>query len=159
MACDTWYFAYGSNLDPSRKKQRTGKIREAIRCRLLGWRFAFNKRCDDGSVYANIVPDANKEVWGVIYRCTPQALAQMDVFEGVRTGHYSRCAIKVVIDEGNEVEAVAYVAKPAFVQCDGVPTQDYLACILAGARYHNLPEEYVSWIESTGTQPRTETAP
>jgi len=157
MAGDTWYFAYGSNLLTDQKGRRTGMIRQAMRCRLVGWRFAFNKQSDNGSVYANIVPDENAEVWGVIYRCNPQALVQMDVYEGVSSGHYSRVAINVVTDDGNDIEAVTYVAGPAYQGQDGIPSRDYLARILTGARCHNLPTEYVSCIEANGTVSRTET--
>ena len=43
---DYWHFAYGSNLDPTRKEDRTGLIRKdepPKRARLPNYRFAFNK--------------------------------------------------------------------------------------------------------------------
>ena len=63
MNKDQWYFAYGSNLFINQKERRTGRIRQAVRCRLPGFRFAFNKRGNGGQVYANIVPDDAAEVW------------------------------------------------------------------------------------------------
>jgi hypothetical protein len=44
MKHDKWYFAYGSNLFIDQKEQRTGRIRQAVCCRLAEYRFAFNKR-------------------------------------------------------------------------------------------------------------------
>ena len=87
MNDDQWYFAYGSNLDIDQKQARTKGIRQAVRCRLRGYRLACNKRGRNGDVYANIVPDAAAEVWGVIYLCCPDALLKMDRCEGVE----SRC--------------------------------------------------------------------
>jgi hypothetical protein len=45
---DKWYFAYGRNLDVHQKTLRTRRIRQALRCRLPGYRFAFNKRGEEG---------------------------------------------------------------------------------------------------------------
>ena len=52
MGDDVWYFAYGSNLDPTRKERRTGQIREELddkpkRVRLQNYCFAFNKIKDE----------------------------------------------------------------------------------------------------------------
>jgi gamma-glutamylcyclotransferase len=99
MTRDRWYFAYGSNLLPDQKQRRTGTIREVKRCRLLGWRLAFNKRGNDGAFYANIVGHETEEVWGVIYRCNPHALSQMDDYEGVCGGHYCRVAGRQIHDD------------------------------------------------------------
>ena len=48
MNGDQWYFVYGSNLFTDQKEDRTGCIRQSIRCRLPGFRFTFNKRGNGG---------------------------------------------------------------------------------------------------------------
>ena len=146
---DVWYFAYGSNLWREQKKRRTGAIREARVARLTGYRLAFNKRgSEPGQVYANIVPEPEAEVYGVIYRCSPEALHRMDRWE---VG-YRRHPVEAVTRSGETVEAVAYVAEPEWVCDEQAPNPDYLERILRGAREHGLPEEYVRWIEALGAE-------
>jgi gamma-glutamylcyclotransferase len=147
MNSDQWYFAYGSNLFVEQKVERTGRIRQAIRCRLKGYRFAFNKR-GTGQIYANIVPDVTAEVWGVVYLCNPDAFREMDKREGVAGGHYKRLPVTVEHDSGEKVDAVAYVAGEMFVCDPGKPKDEYLNKIISGARHHALPEEYVMMIEA-----------
>lgn len=144
---DQWYFAYGSNLATDQKENRTGPIRKARRVRLGGWRIAFNKRGSDGTGKANVVPDKTGAVWGVIYRCSPAALDEMDRHEGVSGGHYHRRHVRVQCESGNGVDAVTYVAGESFVDNGLVPSPDYLATVLRGARSHRLPEEYIHEIE------------
>ena len=66
-------------------QKRTGEVREPQVCRLVDYRFPFNKRKGDGPIYANIVQQSGAEVWGVIYRCSPNAMAELDKSEGVKT--------------------------------------------------------------------------
>lgn len=150
MTEDTWYFAYGSNLSMDRKECRTGRIRAADVACLPGYRLAFNKRGGNGEVYANIVPDADAEVWGVIYRCSPEAMDELDRCEGVEGGHYTREPVEVITESGNTVLAVAYVAGPDHICEDGRPSDRYLSLILDGARQHGLPKEYVRRIQMLG---------
>ena len=102
MNSDQRYFAYGSNLFVNQKETRTGRIRQAVRARLKGYRFAFNKRGSGGQIYANIVPDDTGEVWGVVYLCNPEAIRSMDQCEGVAGGHYKciRVAVEKDTDRG-----------------------------------------------------------
>ena len=92
-AGDSWYFAYGSNLDIDQKELRTGMSRHAEVCRLPGYRFVFNKRGSNGQRFANIVPDRSADVWGVAYLCNRADMEEMDKFEGVGAGHYVRMAV------------------------------------------------------------------
>jgi gamma-glutamylcyclotransferase (GGCT)/AIG2-like uncharacterized protein YtfP len=147
MSKDQWYFAYGSNLFIDQKEERTGRIRKAIRCRLPGFSFAFNKRGDGGQVYANIVPDDSAEVWGVVYLCNPKAIVEMDRYEGVASGHYERIPVTVEAESGEKVEAITYVAGDDFICEAAKPSSEYLHKIVSGALHHCLPIEYVSKIE------------
>ena len=149
---DHWYFAYGSNLATDQKEHRTGRIREAKRARLDGHRIAFNKRGRDGTGKANIVPDSDRTVWGVVYRISSEALDKMDKHEGVAGGHYSRNAVRVRCESGDETAAVTYVAGHAFLDDSLTPAPNYLQNILRGARDHNLPEAYIREIEEAACQ-------
>ncbi len=146
-AADSWYFAYGSNLSVRRMEGRTGETHPAKIARLADHRFAFNQRCGDGPVHANIVPQPDAVVWGVIYRCSPRALERLDEYEAVAEGQYERLAVTVFLEDGTPVSAMAYIAGTACTSEEGRPTAEYLAQVVNGAREHGLPQGYVRWIE------------
>jgi gamma-glutamylcyclotransferase (GGCT)/AIG2-like uncharacterized protein YtfP len=149
MTADYSYFAYGSNLDPKRKELRTGVIREALRAKLPGYRFVFNKLGTDGSGKANIVQDETSEVWGVVYRCSPKAMKILDRYEGA-PDHYRRHTVHVILESGKEREAIAYIACPKYLREGLKPTPTYLNHILEGARKHNISPDYIRAIELLG---------
>lgn len=144
---DSWYFAYGSNLNIGQKTSRTGSIRRSIPCKLLGYRLAFNKRGNNGSVYANIIPEMGSTVWGIAYLCSPSALSAMDRYEGVSEGHYLQCDVELVSQSGEILRAVTYIAGSAHVCEDGSPADEYLNLIVEGAVSHGLPEDYIESIK------------
>lgn len=134
-----WNFAYGSNMDPVRLKQRcTDKgvpILERIAGHLSGWRLVFNKRRRDhpGQGVANVIEDRSGLVEGTLNRMPPAGLDLLDVDEGVGTGQYQRRNVQVVrVDSGVAVSAVMYVALPAVVATDLRPPRWYLEHLLAG---------------------------
>lgn len=141
---DRWYFAYGRNLSLDRKRERTGNIRQAIRCRLPDFQFKFNKRGDGDRVYANIVPIRGETVWGVSYLCDATAVEALNRCEGFGLGHYRQLAVSVLTDNDELIEAFAYAANDAFVCQPAPPSPDYLNDILTGARQHRLPPDYIS---------------
>ena len=144
---DQWYFAYGSNLLIDQKVERTGQFRQAVRCCLEGFRFAFNKRGNGGQIYANIIPDDAARVWGVIYLCDPKAIEEMDRYEGVSNGHYEQISVMVKNNSGENVEAITYVAGEVFLCDPGKPKAEYLRKIVSGARHHELSDAYIKQIE------------
>lgn len=150
MGDDTWYFAYGSNMSIERMKDRTGAIRQHITSRLKGFRLVFNKRADDGGVFANFEPNESSEVWGVAYLCDPKAMKTLDRKEGVTGGHYKRIKIQVEGSAGELIRCVTYVAGDKFVCEAAAPAKDYLQHLLDGARDHNLPSLYIDFIKELG---------
>jgi cation transport regulator ChaC len=147
---DQWYFAYGSNLARDQKVSRSGPIREKRRAQLNGYRIAFNKRGIDGTGKANIVPEPGVIVWGVVFRCTPNALREIDRFEGVSGGHYFRKMVRVRVDGGENLDAVTYLAGNTFIDDSLSPNPKYLQTVLQGAREHDLPEDYICAVEMMG---------
>jgi cation transport regulator ChaC len=146
---DVWYFAYGSNLSRARMEERTGRIRQAVRCFLPDFRLAFNKRASKpGEIYANIIPSEGDRVWGVTYLCGQGAMEKLDKCEGVSGGHYYRKSVEVIVDDGSIFSAIAYIAGEDFVIAESRPSDEYLNHILNGARKHELPEAYIEQIKS-----------
>jgi gamma-glutamylcyclotransferase (GGCT)/AIG2-like uncharacterized protein YtfP len=142
------YFAYGANLEPRRFRRRCPGVTAIGRARLPGHRLAFTRysRPERGGV-ADIVADADAEVWGVLWEMDERCVAALDDFEGVPQA-YRRESVRVIDDGGAEHEAMAYVANRTG---SFPPSSQYLSVIVAGARAHGLPEAYVAALEEQGT--------
>jgi gamma-glutamylcyclotransferase (GGCT)/AIG2-like uncharacterized protein YtfP len=102
--------------------------------RLPGYRFVIVR-----AGYAGLDPDPAAEVYGVLWGLTPANVAALDAFEGVAEGLYRKAVFS--IDGG---PALVYV--PAD-QSRGKPAPAYLAAVVAAARSHGLPDEYVKELE------------
>jgi len=135
------YFAYGSNMDPDRMKERGVNFSKREHAILEGWRLEFNKvssrNLKEG--YANIVRDENSIVEGVLYEITDSDLKVLDRYEGYPS-HYERIKVVVRMDSGEKVEAVTYIAKPDKVKDGLKPSREYLSHLLKGCDL--LSEEY-----------------
>ena len=155
-----WYFAYGSNMDPARLRERCTDrgvaIRERIAGRLAGWRLAFNKqrRQRPGEGVANVIEDPAGVVEGTLNRMAPSGLDLLDVHEGVSLGQYRRHDVRVLrADSGIAVEAIMYVARPEVV-ADGLrPARWYLDHLLAGGDM--LSPQYRGWLAATAVADRS----
>jgi len=145
---DRWYFAYGSNMSIDRKTIRTGTIRQAEVVCLKGYRLAFNKRANKvKEVYANIIPSPEDVVWGVAYRCNPEAIDQLDGCEGVSGGHYQRQQVDLKTLDGDTLQAEVYIAGEDHVVEETQPSDDYFGHLLEGAENHHLPDDYIVMIK------------
>jgi cation transport regulator ChaC len=144
-----WYFAYGSNMhDSAFRERRRMRAVEWRAGRIIGYRLRFNLegRPKGKAAPANICPDADAEVWGVMYRITRRDLLRLNSTEGVPgRGYRPACLVAEDID-GNQVPVVAYsaVGKPS----DGTPSLRYITLLREGARAHGLPPEWVRYLDS-----------
>ena len=153
-----YQFAYGSNMDSNRLKQKEGIehiLNNARRARLNNWEFGFTKKGKDGGK-ANIIRNDGRIVWGLLIQLTPKEVEIMDRSEGTgtRIPHYVKESIEVTTDDGIQHECKVYIANSHPERFDerGVhPSKEYLQHILDGAHEHNLPEEYVRLLQSLGT--------
>lgn len=146
---DRWYFAYGSNLSRERMIRRTGPIAAARVAKLNDFRLAFNVTDAAGEErYANIVPAPGELVWGVVYWCSPAAMEELDKYEEVEIGCYTREWIDIEAANGEHLRAEVYIGGKRFIVPDGrPPSQWYLGIVLSGAREHALPVDYICAIE------------
>ncbi|MEW6574370.1 MAG: gamma-glutamylcyclotransferase family protein [Bacillota bacterium] len=146
MSAETvWYFAYGSNMDAARMRERlkdVGGWQERVPAVLTGWRLAFNKVAGQNPHhgFANIVPAAGEKVEGCLYRLPEAALEALDRYEGV-PDHYVRREVTVKRrDTGESLAAVTYVAQSERVREGLKPSREYLQHLLAGEEC--LSQEY-----------------
>ena len=151
----TWYFAYGSNMDPVRLFDQRLAPRgvprgERVAGRLRDWRLVFDKpaRLLKGAAAANLVPAEGEVVHGTLNALPDAGFDVLDIYEGVADRQYERRTIRVVRgDTGEEVEAIVYVA---LLQGEGLkPQRAYLDCLLASRDL--LPPDYWERLAATPT--------
>ena len=103
------YFAYGSNMNPERMKQRIGWSPPSRGAVLQDYQLMFDKQSNDGGK-ANIHPLKGESVEGVLYQLAEKDLLSLDGFEGVSTGDYAREKLEVSINGDGKCLATAYIA-------------------------------------------------
>jgi len=142
------YFAYASNMEPRRFQRLCPGGTFVGPARLPGRRLAFSRYSRQrrgGST--DIVPDAEAEVWGVLYEVSEADLETLDRSEDVPAA-YRREAVVVEDAEGHERQAVTFVANRTG---DFLPHPDYLRLIVEGAEARALPPAWIRHLESIKT--------
>ena len=139
-----WYFAYGSNLDPGtflgRRRMRPLETRVGV---LAGFELRFDLPVGPGERgVANVAPREGESVWGVAYRLSHPDAERLDRSEGVHRGGYLRLEVEVRDSAGAALSAFTYHSGRGVA--GRKPSRRYLGLILAGARHHGLPAEYVA---------------
>ncbi|MBM4269165.1 MAG: gamma-glutamylcyclotransferase [Deltaproteobacteria bacterium] len=140
-----WYFAYGSNLDPGtflgRRRMRPSESCTAI---LRGYRLVFDLPIGDGERgCANVVAAPDALIHGVAYRLTAAEARRLDATEGVPRA-YQRLDVELERSGGETLAAFTYLS--SFRRGDCKPSERYLNLLLAGARHHGLPQEWIDWL-------------
>jgi cation transport regulator ChaC len=144
-----WYLAYGSNMHESAFRERRRMVPMEWRVgRVKGYRLRFNLdgRPPGKAAPANICPDPDAEVWGVLYRIRRRDLLRLDATEGVPGRHYRHVWVAAEDPDGNIVTAVAYMARGK--DADGFPSFRYISLLRAGARAHGLPDDWLRFLDS-----------
>ena len=141
------YIAYGSNLHPLRLAERVPSARAVDVVEMPGHRLAFHKRSVDGSAKCHMYTDEVRHLtaYGVLYEFHVDHKAHLDAAEG--PGYRERIAGYPV--NGETYRSFTYVARPTHIAPDLVPYRWYKDLVLAGARYHGFPGEYIASIEAT----------
>ena len=127
------YFAYGSNMNPARVRERGLVVRTMLAGRLPGYSLRFDKQSAAhlGTGHANLVRDFAEKAEGVLYELVSEAeILKMDPFEHAPI-NYGRDVVEVETHRGL-VPAWTYFANDAVRVPDARPEQAYLAHLLAG---------------------------
>jgi hypothetical protein len=158
------YFAYGSNLNPAQMLEFAPGHQVVGLAALRDHRLVFPRYSERwGGGTASVAHAHGQTVWGMLYEIGEDDLTNLDRREGFRApgnqhNSYDRELLTVELERADDgsvprrVRASAYVARPSN---PSPPSRRYLDTILAGARHHRLPEEYVERLEDheTGTEP------
>lgn len=143
-------FAYGSNMLTRRLSERVPSARPVTVAILSGYELRWHKVSQDRSGKCDVVkvdtPQA--KFVGVVHEILVSEKADLDAAEGLGNGYAEK---QVTLEaEGGEVQAQTYYATN--VESSQVPYTWYKALVLAGARQHGLPEEYISAIEAVAAK-------
>ena len=145
-------FAYGSNMLSARlrERKRCPSAKPLCVAELNGFMLRWHKRSKDGSGKCDIVSVSSPKahVFGVLYRVAVSERCALDKAEGLGKG-YAKICINVVC-KGGPKTAEAYQATD--IDQSRRPYSWYRALVVAGAREHRLPEEYISQLEAVATQ-------
>ncbi|WP_315720146.1 MULTISPECIES: gamma-glutamylcyclotransferase family protein [unclassified Bradyrhizobium] len=143
------YFAYGSNMLTARLRERMPSCKPIGVATLQGYELRFHKRSRDKSGKCNaFAVGNNKAVIGVLFSFDPAERGKLDEAEGVGGG-YEHSMVTVTNDKGRRRKVLTYIATPNYIDDTLKPYGWYRDLVLAGAREHGLPPEYIAeYIES-----------
>jgi hypothetical protein len=142
-----WYFAYGSNMCPSTFLERRAlKPLATQRGWVDGLRLCFDIPIGPGERgVANLSEDAAARTHGVAYFLTLDDAERLDRTEGVAGGLYYRAPVDIVTDAG---ALNGFTYRSAMTTTGRKPSARYLDLLLAGARFHALPDEWLQVLEA-----------
>ena len=140
MVMEIPYFAYGSNMNLEQMARRCPGAQLGSRARLSGWRYFIN-----GNGYAGIEEFSGSEVWGCLWSLNSRHWEALDEYEGVDGGYYEKKILKVERDSGNEeIDAWVYLSNDYDY---GIPSSEYQAIVIRGAKDVNLSKSYIPVLE------------
>jgi gamma-glutamylcyclotransferase len=143
-----WYFAFGANMHHSAFRERRGmRPLDWQPGRVRGYRLRFNLegRPKGRAAPANLFPDRQAEVWGVLYKITRRDLLRLDATEGVPGPRYRPLWIESEDIDGKPLRAVTYIADGK--ETDGNPSLRYLTLLRDGACAHGLPKHWIRFLD------------
>jgi gamma-glutamylcyclotransferase (GGCT)/AIG2-like uncharacterized protein YtfP len=145
------YFSYGANMDLETMRQHCPRARVLGRATLMRHRWFIME-----SGYASVKRDAHSAVHGLLYDLPFADIPALDRYEDVGRGLYQKITQPVVRDGAAPMRALLYVGTSTK---DGTSAPAYLETILAAARAHNFPAQYIAHVASFGAVGETGGAP
>lgn len=143
------YSAYGSNMFSKWLQDRCPSAHpKAVAC-VDDRTLMFSKRSIDGSGKATISRAEGQHVFGVIFTLEERDRPALDNAEGAGKG-YDRLEDFLVHEPsaGKPERVLTYIANATHIDSSLEPYDWYIALVLARAREHSLPAEYVSVLEN-----------
>ena len=136
------YFAYGSNMSTNRLASRLGAARPVGRAHLAHFELAWNKPGADGSGKANVRARVGTSTWGVLFALERREWPLLDRFEPgyARESH--------IVRDTTGLERSAQLYRWRRDAPNRLPTPEYLALVVAGAKEHGIPADEIARIES-----------
>ena len=141
-----YYFAYGSNLPYLRMLDRTSNdVMLKGKFAWAGYRLTFTKRSVDGSGKCTVTASTRDQVvWGAIYQLTLSDKKKLVKAEG---GYHEQSLLMPI--DGVQQAGFTFVADQNQVDPSLSPYSWYKRLVLAGAREHGFPADYITAIDRT----------
>lgn len=149
------YFAYGANMNVEQISARSAKPKFVAVARLPDHEIAFHghsDRWDGGEETLRSKPGS--DLYGVVYALSSSSFDSLDAWQGVKlngTGSYFHCPAAVTGLDGSAYSVLLY--KKNELRAPTLPSSEYLAHILAGARASGLPAEYQFHLRAIPSRP------
>lgn len=147
------YLAFGSNLHPHRLIARVPSARFLDVVEMPGKTLAFHKRSTDGSgkcLFYN-AQGADQMMYGALYEFDSAEKENLDEAEGLGQGYEEK--LMQFSLKGTAHTPYAYTAQRSYIDTTLFPYDWYKRFVLAGARYLNLPINYLQQIEGVAAKP------
>jgi gamma-glutamylcyclotransferase len=138
-------FAYGSNMLTAQIHKWTPSARPISVGQLLGYQLYWHKRSKDGSGKCSVTETGKPTdvVWGVVFQMSADDKANLDKKEGLGQGYGER-VVKIVTRTSSGTAVIYYATS---IDPDLRPYDWYRDLVVAGAREHGLPDQYIRDLE------------
>ncbi len=142
-------FAYGSNMLTGRLRARCPSAQPIGIAELPGFDLRWHKKSKDGSGKCDIVKsgEPGASVSGVLFQIDRNEKRALDRAEGLGKGY---AETEIEVHHGPDL-----VTAKAYIATDADPTLKpytwYRALVVAGAKEHALPADYISRLEAVPT--------
>jgi cation transport regulator ChaC len=151
------YFAYGLDLNPAEMLKRSPGHRSVGIARLVDWWFSFPRHSrSERSATMSIGESKGGVVWGALYEIPEEDMPILNHLYGYDpegppdfNDYVGRTVTVLRAANGEPVEAMTFVAVPEGDKA--LPSADYMALIVDGARYHGLPKAYLAALQAVKT--------
>ncbi len=142
-------FAYGSNMNIKRLRERVPSATKVANVFLLGYKIVCNKVSKkDSSAKANIEKSENATdiVWGVLFEIDSKEKPLLDKAEGLGKG-YNEDSLTFTDENNIEHIAKVYIADSSSINNSLVAYDWYKDFIITGAIQNELPADYISQLQ------------
>jgi gamma-glutamylcyclotransferase len=144
-------FVYCEWIDDARMTRSLPSARFVGRVRLPDHRLAFVSFKEQGSdtVHGSgchIEPEKGSSLPGLLWELDVAAAKEAERLSRVPEGRYVKRLFAVEDEQGNKVQSAAYVIREPVGR--SAPSREYRDHMIAGARKHGFPADYIRHIET-----------
>ena len=136
------YAAYGSNLHPVRLTKRLASAKLVGTAHLAQWSLRFHKKSKDQSGKCSIIPDPDG-VHFAIFDISEEDKLILDEIEGLGQGYSA-----ISLDIPGFGPCASYIAEQTYIDDSLLPYDWYKELVLAGARFHGIPDQFPPMAET-----------
>ena len=139
---ETYYFAYGSNMNLDQMAYRCPAASVVENVKLEGYRLTFCGR-GKGSGVATILPEEGSRVEGVLWKITPECEKSLDFYEGY-PHLYGKEPVLVQGKDGVKREVMAYTMNAPYKDQPAIPSDLYFMGIVEGCHQNGISSRSVT---------------